>query len=681
MTPDNPTINNGVLQVAHSIFKRWRPLFRSDALFTEINHVLEKFSTPLLTLFQNVDQAITQSENAKDSLQQHAPTLILIIQLIYDLSCQDLPPVFEENIDALGGLFLKYLTYDNKLLHTDTESDSGPLEYIKAGIFEILQLYTQKYEDAVTKSQNQFIQTSWELLTTIGKETKYDVLVSKALQFLTSVVKIKQHAEVFNKEEVMGKVVENVVLPNISLRESDVELFEDEPIEYIRRDLEGSDSGARRTAATDFLRALMEQFETMTTQVVTKYINHYLAESAKNPAQNWKEKDTAVFLFSSIAAKGTLTATRGVTSTNSSVDILSFFQTNIASDLTDAKVQPILQVDAIKFLYMFRSQLTKEQWQAAFPLLVNHLGSSQYVVYTYAAVAVERVLYMTDDKRRPIIDKEAVIPLANDLLHHLFSLITKDPKPEKMQENEFLMKTVMRVLIVMGESVSTVLETVSNQLINITKIIQHNPSNPRFYYYHFESIGALIRFASSSHSAYLETAYYQPFAEILQTDVQEFQPYVFQLFAALLEVNPSGAMSEYYLSLVGPVLELQLYNSRGNVPALVRLLTAIINRGAANILANNQLQAVLLVFQKLLASKANETYAFDLLETVICKFNVESLQPFFTHILELIYTRLSGSKTETLTMRFVRFYHLFSAKDEEGLGADLFIAITDRIQE
>jgi exportin-2 (importin alpha re-exporter) len=50
LTSDNPKTNNGVLQVAHSIFKRWRPLYRSDPLFTEINHVLSKFGTPFLAL-------------------------------------------------------------------------------------------------------------------------------------------------------------------------------------------------------------------------------------------------------------------------------------------------------------------------------------------------------------------------------------------------------------------------------------------------------------------------------------------------------------------------------------------------------------------------------------------------------------------------------------------------------
>lgn len=52
LDPKNPVVNNGALTVAHSIFRRWRPLFRSDDLFTEINHVLNAFSTPYLALFE-----------------------------------------------------------------------------------------------------------------------------------------------------------------------------------------------------------------------------------------------------------------------------------------------------------------------------------------------------------------------------------------------------------------------------------------------------------------------------------------------------------------------------------------------------------------------------------------------------------------------------------------------------
>jgi exportin-2 (importin alpha re-exporter) len=576
---------------------------------------------------------------------------------------------------------MKYLSYDNPLLHTDDEAEAGLLEYNKAAIFEALILYVQKYEDAFGPYLGQFVESSWTLLTTIGPETKYDILVSKALQFLTSVTKINQYAQSFNNQEILGQVVEKVILPNLSLRESDVEMFEDEPIEFIRRDLEGSDSDTRRRAATDFLRQLVEQFEKLVTDVVSQYISHYLADYEKSKSDNWKSKDTAVYLFTSIAAKGVPTAARGVQTTNPNVDVIDFFQKNIAVDLTSADTEAILKVDAIKYLYLFRSQLTQDQWQAAFPLLVQCLGNENYVVHSYAAIAVERVLYMTDDNRQPIIPRETLQSLSKDLLQHLFLLMTKDSKAEKIQENEFLIKCVMRVLIVIREGVLPILDMVLTNLINIVKVIRHNPSNPRFYYYHFESIGALVRFAAPTQSAKLEAALYDPFAEILANDVQEFQPYVFQVFAALLEANPSGSLPDYYQSLLGPILTLDMYNSRGNVPALVRLLSSMIPRAAEQIAANNQIEPILVIFQKLISSKTNESLGFDLLEAICGNLPVAALQNYLTTIVQLLMTRLSNSKTENFTIRFVRFYHFFSARDDKGLGPDLFINVTDQVQQ
>lgn len=45
-------VNMGILQTAHSIFKRWRSQFRSDALYSEIIYVLEKICVPYMNLFQ-----------------------------------------------------------------------------------------------------------------------------------------------------------------------------------------------------------------------------------------------------------------------------------------------------------------------------------------------------------------------------------------------------------------------------------------------------------------------------------------------------------------------------------------------------------------------------------------------------------------------------------------------------
>lgn len=57
-------------------------------------------------------------------------------------------------------------------------------------------------------------------------------------------------------------------------------------------------------------------------------------------------------------------------------------------------MHPLLQVDAIRFLYTFRTQLTKPQLLSVLPLLVQHLASDNYVCYTYAAISIERILFI-----------------------------------------------------------------------------------------------------------------------------------------------------------------------------------------------------------------------------------------------------------------------------------------------
>lgn len=69
---------------------------------------------------------------------------------------------------------------------------------------------------------------------------------------------------------------------------------------------------------------------------------------------------------------------------------------------------------------------------------------------------------------------------------------------------------------------------------------------------------------------------------------------------------------------MAPVLSPGLWESRGNVPALARLLSSLIPRAAADIVANGQVEPILGIFQKLLAGKVRtEVFAFDVLEAVV----------------------------------------------------------------
>ena len=483
-------VTNGVLEVAHSIFTRWRPLFPSNELNIEILHVVKSFGDPFIALLGLVDQKIEQSKDNGPALKGWLHTMSLLIRIFYDLSCQDLPPVIEANLQHITVVLQKYLSYNNTLFDGE-EDEATPVETLKSDICDALQLFTNKYDDDFGGYVQPFTQSVWSVLSTLGPEKRYDILSSKALQFLTAVASVRRHAEIFNDANVLDTIMQGVILSNVQLRESDIEMFEDEPIEFIRRDLEGSDTDSRRRAATDFLRRLLEDFEELVTQVVFKYITHYLQKGFSD----WKAKDTAVYLFLAIAAKGAVTAAQGVKTVNSHVNVIDFFEQHIASDLlSDTGVEPIAKVNAIKYLYNFRSQLNKQQWDTALRPLISNLAATNYVVYTYAAIAVERVLFLTDDQGNHIISRDDIQPFAQGLLQHLFQLVEKDPSPAKLQENEFLMRCIMRVLIVIKDDVLRAgVDDVVDHLVSITNIIKENPSNPRFYYYHFEAIGALTR--------------------------------------------------------------------------------------------------------------------------------------------------------------------------------------------
>ena len=595
--------------------------------------------------------------------------LDVIIKIMYDLSCHDLPPIFDDNLSSISELLHKYLTYKNPLMDTDDDAETSIVDSAKAGICELLELYTMKFDEDFSKYCQPFITSAWDLLSNVGTETKYDTLISKALHFLTAVAGTKDHSQLFNDENVLNQIVEKVIIPNVGLRESDEEMFEDEPIEFIRRDLEGSDTDSRRRSATDFLRKLQEKFEAPVTNVVSNYINKFLDQGKGD----WKAKDTAVYLFLSVAAKGAVTAAQGVKTVNPLVNVLEFFEQHIAADLMADGAHPISKVDAVKFLYTFRSQLSKEQWKQAFGPLIQNLNSDNYVVYTYAAIAVERILFLSDDAGNPMFPRADIEPFAKDLLSHLFKLIEKDTTPAKLQENEFLMRCVMRILIVIKDGATALLDNTLTHLILITNVMKANPSNPRFYYYHFEAIGALVRYCSSTSAAVFNQKLWEPFHQILVDDVTEFLQYVFQILAQLLESSPSDTISDNYKSLLGPLLQPGLWDTRGNVPACTRLLSAVIPKVPNAIVAENQVEPILGIFQKLLAGKKSEIYAFDILDSMIKAFEPSVLDQYFGTILQLVYGKLQGTPADSLKLRFARFFHLVGARLEAGYGADYFI--------
>uniref|UniRef100_A0A3P9ABR0 Exportin-2 n=1 Tax=Esox lucius TaxID=8010 RepID=A0A3P9ABR0_ESOLU len=614
-------IINGVLRTAHSLFKRYRHEFKSNELWLEIKLVLDTFANPLTELFKATIELCQTHATDINALKILFSSLTLISKLFYSLNFQDLPEFFEDNMETWMSNFHNLLTLDNKLLQTD--------------------------------------------------------LVSNAIQFLASVCERPHYKHLFEDQNTLTSICEKVIVPNMEFRSADEEAFEDNSEEYIRRDLEGSDIDTRRRAACDLVRGLCKFFEGPVTAIFSGYVNSMLGEYAKNPRMNWKHKDAAIYLVTSLASKAQ-TAKHGITQANELVNLTEFFVNHILTDLKSPNVNefPVLKSDAIKYVMIFRSQLPKEQLLQAVPLLVAHLQAESTVEHTYAAHALERLFTMRGPNNSTLITPVEMAPFTEQLLNNLFKALALPGS----SENEYIMKAIMRSFSLLQEAIVPYIPTLIGQLTHKLLLVSKNPSKPHFNHYLFESLCLSIRITCKANPATVgsfEEALFPVFTEILQNDVQEFVPYVFQVMSLLLEIHTSSIPNSY-MALFPHLLQPVLWERTGNIPPLVRLLQAYLEKGAATIASSaaDKIPGLLGVFQKLIASKANDHQGFYLMNSIIEHMPTESIVQYRKQIFILLFQRLQSSKTTKFIKSFMVFINLYGVK----YGAIALQEIFDSIQ-
>ncbi|XP_054162463.1 exportin-2-like [Oppia nitens] len=677
----NFNIINGVLQTAHSLFKRYRHEFRSDELWTEIKYVLSRFAEPFTKLFVwTVDLAKTHANNTQN-LKVIFSSLVLCAKIFNSLNTQDLPEYFEDNMSVWMKHFLELLSTDYKSLHTDNDEEAGPLEQLKSQICDNIGMYASKYNEEFEPYLPGFVESVWNLLITTGAEPKYDILVSNAIHFLSSVADRSQYSNLFKANNVLDSISSKIIVPNMEFRVSDEELFEDNPEEYIRRDIEGSDVDTRRRAACDLVKSLSRYFEKEMTQVFSQYIQLMLQKYAENPLANWRNKDAVIYLVTSLSVK-TGTSRLGATSTSDLVNITEFYVNVIRPDLERQNLNetPVLRADGLKYLMTFRNQLSlKEIIIPSLPLIIQHMTAPNVVVHTYAAHVLEKLLTMRDSTQQklPSIKVEDLDAYIGPLLNGLFNILTFAGS----NENEYAMKAIMRTFSLLQERClpyfAQLLPKLTAKLAEVTK----NPTKPHFNHYLFEALSLTIRIGCRKDRSLVsnfESILFPIFQEILIQDVQEFMPYVFQLLSLLLEMYDKS-IAEPYMELFPHLLTPILWERPANIAPLVRLLQAFIEKGSEQIIDSSKLQPLLGVFQKLIASKTNDNQGFYILQSLIEFASAVSLEPYMKQVFIILFQRLTSSKTTKYIKCLLVFFSLFIYKYGVQTLADTIDSLQQRM--
>lgn len=665
---------NGVLQTAESLFRRYRHECKSQELWLEIKIVLDTLAEPLTTLFTSIMKLMGQSAE-KQALKTCFSILLLIIRVYHSLVVQELPDHFaDENLKLWMENLQMLMSISKRELDTNDDDEPGLVEQCKAEICSLLSLFAQKYDDDFAQYLPNFVQSTWALLVTVDLRVKYDNLVSNAIDFLAAVAERPAYKELFAEETTLHSICEKVIVPNMQFRGSDEDLFEDNPEEYVRRDLEGSDIGTRRHAACNLVQSLCKFFEAPVTTIFGGYIQVLLGEFAKDPATNWKAKDVVLYLISALAARSK-TVKHGATKTSTFVNVGDIFVSQCLPHLQDADVSKhmVLKADCIRYITIFRSVLPRDTLLMCLPLLVHHLQSPSYVVHTYAAHCIEKLLTLRLDGRL-VVTASDVQPHFKGLMTGLFGVL----RFECSSLNEYAMKAIMRCLSTMKEELISFYSEVLQELVAKLVVVCQNPSRPHFNHYLFESISCIIRHTCEKDPAVvkpMETVILPIIQDILVKDILEFMPYAFQMLSLLIEIGPAP-ISETYTTIYPTLLTPVLWEQQGNIPALVRLNQAFIQKSPKQVCSGQLLLNLLGVFQKLIASKTNDHEGFYLVNSLIEHGDREAMSNLWKDIFVVLFRRLQSSKTTKFVKGLIVCLCLFAGK----FGGEHLMQIVDTIQ-
>lgn len=652
-------IINGVLQTSYSVMRRYEYEQKSDNLWREIKYVLEEFAMPLTNLFVELMKFAGQNVNNGGTLKVIFSSLVSIGKLFYALNVQDLPEFFEDNMAVWMEHFLQLLDFNSPLLVTDSDDEVGVLEQVKSQVCENISLYASKYREEFEPYLQRFVTAVWGLLSTATLALKYDQMVSHAIQFLSCVAERDHNKNFFESEAVLSGICEKVILPNMHLRSCDEEMFEDSPDQWVAQELEGADSETRRRAAVDFVRVLARHFEARITQVFGAYVQNMLQSYQAKPNECWRNKVAALYLVTTLSAKGS-TARHGTTQVNALVNVTDFFTTHVLPELQNSNVNqfPLVRAECIKYLISFRSVLPVEAVKSAIPNLSLMLGADSVVVHSYAGAALDKCLVIKGQNKKSLLEPAELDTLATETYANCFRALEKTGS----EQNEHVMKALMRVTEGLKEKVVTYAGGLLSQLVVKLKLVAKNPTKPHYVHYLFESLTILIKSVCNALEfnavEEFDKNLFPVFQDILRDEIDGIIPYIFQILSVMLD-QQKAAIPDPYFQLLPFILMPVLWERPGYVPPMIRLLQSFVEKAPARIIEEDKLGAILGIFNKLNCSRAHDHEGFFLLQSLLVHIPQQTMNTFWPQLFAVMFRRLTNNKTTKYIKSLIIFFSFF----------------------
>eukprot|EP00923_Selenidium_pygospionis_P007136 GHVN01012259.1.p1 GENE.GHVN01012259.1~~GHVN01012259.1.p1 ORF type:complete len:1051 (-),score=214.76 GHVN01012259.1:674-3826(-) len=718
-TPQNQTLDKkslhsleAILKTFTSVCSKFKSAMRSNEVLRELKTVLD--SPHLLTLLTEIAKvalgaivgpeplsnlpAPQQSSSTSgggaptashysvvatdlESLRGWFEIMSHCVELFHSLNVVDLPEYFEDNMNVWMSILLSMLSWSGDggqrgvLAEKDHEASSCVVQELKAEVCECLKLYADKYQSEFQSFVTPAMQAVLVNILPLPMTSKNDAAVIAGLRFVSSCAFTNWEVphNVFDDEAMFSHIVNVGVIPNVNLSLEELNMMEDDPQEFIRRDIEGNENFTRRSAAMTLIRALNKSHDKKITTLLSSHVTSLLQASAASgtvppptgmTAEQWSEvmKTAAIFLITALSIKSA-TRLKGVSEVRGDVvDVVQFFNTHLASELsvTDTRRRCVVRSATLKFIATFRNQFSREQLTTQLlPVIASHLKSPQPIIHTYAASCIDR-LCSSKDKLDPIETK----PVLKGCLTSLMSRIN-----EQSVEwyNEHLIKCLLEVLLFLKQEARDLGLPVLTSLVALVRSVSDNPTNPHFNQYLFEALTAVVRISAPHHPAEVENAVLETLVRLIQQDLHDFVPYSLQVLGVLLDVTADTSATAHlssYSQLFTLLLERERWTqSTANVPGIVRLFAAYFRKHAMfNSILTANMEAILERFQYCLNHNKLTSTSFTLISDLVHYTPLTLYQSYFKMLLTVLLAKIQQKKTEILSQRIALFLSLFCCK-------------------
>eukprot|EP01071_Lankesteria_metandrocarpae_P005925 Lankesteria_metandrocarpae@DN4173_c0_g1_i13.p1 len=735
------------LRLLHCTLKRYRHAFRSNDTLRQLKMILPRVEQPLLDIFLTAGASLLDASvhkgsasNSNGGSKQWAVTVLLLSCKVFrSLNHVDLPEFYENNMEQYFSGFAQLLRFSHPDMLGDGEYFAGPCQKLWREVASIFYLFSERYQEEFETVVSPCCIAAKDLLVVLSSNPSAlcnDKAVSALFAFLsnTALTLWQSQSSPFANSEFLSTIC-SVVLPNVALRDADLENLSDTPVEYIRRDVEyveSPDRETRRHAALGLVKALSRHYSPQVSSIFSNSLVEALNAARDAGGDNDRRLDAAAELFISLAVKSQ-TRVKGA-HIRDTYEVEQFFDEYLVRYLRRTPEEAsnawiVGRAAAAKFAVTFRVQFTTNKLTEIVTALVELLtaGSSAVCIPTrsYAAHAIERILSVRvnvlDGTAPPTtnydtsvvnaelpwkykIDKEAVKPVFLPCVEVLLRDMQSDVAASSPSscKNEFFPKCLLRIIYFLGDkSVDIAVPTLKALLTVIAPLIaptstasDSNPTtgitatatgdggggNPLFTHYTFDLLALLLRTASSAGGppAELEAGILTTLAPALREPAHEYGPYALQVLALLLDSTAVAApiYAELYTRILEP---LQWTSSASNVPAIVRLLEGYFRKYTLfKSTIDENVTKLMERYQYCLYHKRISSEAFNLLRAAFQYLPVDVYLSNFEMLLKVTLGKLQEQKTDDLCQQTMLTFCLFTAKN--GSKAALLATSLENIQ-